>query len=62
MESASIHASLPTLYLNSPEGAPGSSFLVGGYHFPAGATVRLSLGPKCRADGRARSSKLPSTR
>ena len=33
----------PLLYINYPDGAPGSSFLVIGYHFPAGATVQLSI-------------------
>ena len=33
----------PTLYMNYPNGAPGSNFLIVGYHFPVGATVQLSI-------------------
>jgi hypothetical protein len=33
----------PLLSINYPDGAPGSSFLVVGDYFPAGATVQLSI-------------------
>jgi hypothetical protein len=35
--------SAPLLYINYPDGAPGSIFLIAGYQFPAGATIQFSI-------------------
>ena len=56
----------PALYFNYRDGAPGSSFLVIGYHFPAGARLQLSIngvaiGPPVDIDPDGRFSRLIAT-